>query len=85
MSEAEDVLETAKACDLSEVSATPAQPSSEADKVTLLRRLSLDLIDDELVVRLIAVEGVDHPVAIEPDAALLVFFVAVGIGVTGGV
>ncbi len=40
---------------------------------------------DELVVRHVAIEGVDDPIAVEPDEARRVFFVAVGIGVAGGV
>ncbi len=49
------------------------------------KKIACDLVDDELVVGQVAVERVDHPVAIEPDGALLVLFVAVGIGVAGGV
>ena len=44
-----------------------------------------DLLDDELVVGQVAVERVDDPVAIEPDAARLVLLEAVGVGVAGGV
>ena len=44
-----------------------------------------DLLDDELVVGQVAVEGADDPVAIEPDLARLVLLVAVGIGITRGI
>ena len=44
-----------------------------------------DLLDDELVVGQVAVEGVDDPVAVEADLARLVLLVAVGVGVAGGV
>ena len=44
-----------------------------------------DLLDDELVVGQVAVQGVDDPVAIEPDLPRLVLLVAVGVGVAGGV
>ena len=44
-----------------------------------------DLLDDEPVVGQVAVQGVDHPVAVEPDEARLVLLVAVGVGVAGGV
>ena len=44
-----------------------------------------DLLDDELVVGQVAVEGVDDPVAVEPDLARLVLLVAVGVGVAGRV
>ena len=40
-----------------------------------------DLLDDELVVGQVAVEGVDDPVAVEPDETRLVLLVAVGVGV----
>ena len=41
-----------------------------------------NLFDDELVVRQIAVEGMDHPVAIEPHEPGRVFLISVGIGVS---
>ena len=44
-----------------------------------------DLLDDELVVGQVVIEGVDDPVAVEPDDARGVLFVAVGIGVARGV
>ena len=44
-----------------------------------------DLLDDEPVVGQVAVQGVDHPVAVEPDETRLVFLVAVGVGVPSGV
>ena len=44
-----------------------------------------DLFDDELVVRLVGVERVDHPVAVEPDRPLFVLLEPVGIGVARGV
>ena len=40
-----------------------------------------DLLDRELVERQVAVERVDHPVAILPDAAPVVFLVSVRVGV----
>ena len=40
-----------------------------------------DLFDRELVVRQIAVEGVDHPVAILPDGPRLILGIAVRVGV----
>ena len=44
-----------------------------------------DLLDDEPVVGQVAVEGVDDPVAIEPDVPRLVLLEAVGVGVPGRV
>ena len=44
-----------------------------------------ELLDDELVVGQVAVEGVDDPVAVEPDEARLVLLEAVGVGVARGV
>ena len=44
-----------------------------------------DLLDDELVVRQVAVQGADHPVAVEVDLARLVFLVAVGVGIARGI
>ena len=43
------------------------------------------MLDDELGVRLVLVDGFDHPIAIEPDGALFIFLEAVGIGIAGGV
>ena len=42
-----------------------------------------NLFDDELVVRYVAVQSADNPVPVKPDLALLVFLVAVGVGVAG--
>ena len=44
-----------------------------------------DLLDGELVKGLVRVERLDHPVAVLPDDARVVFFVAVRVRVTGGV
>jgi len=44
-----------------------------------------DLVDNELVVGEVAIEGVDDPVAIEPDLSRLVFLVSIGVGITSGV
>ena len=45
------------------------------------QQIAGDLLDDELVVRQVAVERVDDPIAIEPDEPRLVLFEAVGIGI----
>ena len=44
-----------------------------------------ELLDDELIERQVAVEGIDDPIAVLPDRAWLVARVAVRVGVTGGV
>jgi hypothetical protein len=44
-----------------------------------------ELVDDELVVGLIAVERGDDPIAVFPDLARRVDGVAVGIGVAGNI
>ena len=44
-----------------------------------------DLVDNKLVIREIVIEGVDDPVAVEPDEAGGVLFVAVGVGKARGV
>ena len=44
-----------------------------------------DLVNDEAVIRQVLVERLNDPIAIEPDFARLVFFVAIGIGVVRGV
>jgi len=49
------------------------------------QQVARDLFDDEAIVGEVAIEGVDDPVAIEPDEARRVFFVAVGIGIARGV
>ena len=49
------------------------------------QQIAGQLFDDELIVRQVAVEGFDHPVAVKPDLAGLVLLVAVGIGVTSGI
>jgi hypothetical protein len=43
------------------------------------------LFDGELIEGHVGVEGTDDPVAIWPDGAAAVFFVAVGVGVAGEV
>ena len=45
--------------------------------VALGQQVAGELLDDELVVGQVAVEGADHPVAVEPDRARLVLLVAV--------
>ena len=45
------------------------------------QHVASDLLDRELVERQIAVERVNHPVAVFPDAATIVLLVAVGVGV----
>ena len=40
-----------------------------------------DLFNDELVVRQISIECIDHPIPVEPDLAWFVLFVAVRVGV----
>ena len=49
------------------------------------QQIARNLLDHELVVRHIAIERMDHPIAVEPHQARRVFFVAVGIGIAGGV
>ena len=44
-----------------------------------------ELLDDKAVVGEVAIEGVDHPVAPDPLIARKIFFVAVAVGVAGGV
>ena len=44
-----------------------------------------DLLDEELVVGHVVVEGVDDPIAIHPHEPRLVLFEAVGVGVAGRV
>ena len=39
------------------------------------------LLDCELIKRHVVVDRADHPIAIRPDAAIAIFFVAVGVGV----
>src|SRR5204863_3922242 len=41
-----------------------------------------DLFDDELVIRQIAIEGIDDPIAIKPDEAAFIFFESIRISVT---
>ncbi len=64
-----------------------AQESSGDDLVLgrIGQHVAGNLLDDELVVGQVAVEGVDHPVAIEPDLPRLVFLKAVGVGIAGGI
>ena len=47
--------------------------------------IARELLYEKLVVRQVAVEGVDHPVAVKPDVARLVLFVAVAVRVARGV
>ena len=44
-----------------------------------------DLVDDEPIERQVAVQRVDHPIAIEPDPTWLVLFKAVAVGIAGRV
>src|SRR5438067_8225287 len=44
-----------------------------------------DLVDNKLIVRHVAVQRVDYPVAVKPNAARLVLFETVGIGIARGV
>ena len=49
------------------------------------QQIAGQLLDQEPVVAHVLIQGVDHPIAPEPDFAGLVFFVAVGVGIAGGV
>ena len=49
------------------------------------QQVARQLLGGELVERHVAVQGVDHPVAVLPDRARAVNAVAVGVGVAGGV
>ena len=49
------------------------------------QHVACDLLDGEVVEGEIPVEGVDHPVAPAPHAALGIGLVAVGVGIAGGV
>ena len=49
------------------------------------QHVACDLLDGEVVEGEVPVEGVDHPVAPAPHAALGVGLVAVGVGIAGGV
>ena len=53
--------------------------------VGLGQQVAGELLDDEPVVGQVAVEGVDDPVAIEPDVPRLVLLEPVGVGVPGRV
>src|SRR5205823_2704486 len=44
-----------------------------------------NLIDDKLVVRLVAIERVNNPIAIKPNVTRLVLFETIGIGIAGGI
>lgn len=71
-----------------EVPRTGGEESRGHDVIWIVRRqhVSGDLPPEELVVREIAVQGVDHPVAIPPGiGAQLVPLEAVGVGVVGDV
>ena len=45
------------------------------------QEVARNLLDDELVVGQVAIQSADHPIAIEPDLALLVLLESVGVGV----
>jgi len=49
------------------------------------QQIAGQLFDGELIERHVAIEGVDDPVAIQPDVAMVVDVVAVGVGVAGQV
>ena len=53
--------------------------------VGLGQQIARKLLDRELIEGLIAVEGVDHPIAIGPDFAIVVEMDAVRVGVAGGI
>src|SRR5262245_55488189 len=67
--------------------------SEKGDRTPILKgpvplfgqQVACDLLDDEAVVGQVAVKGVDYPIAVEINLPRHVFFVAVGISVTGGV
>ncbi len=44
-----------------------------------------ELLDGELVEGHVGIEGVDHPVAVRPDRAVVVEVEAVGVGIAGGI
>src|SRR5207244_1078326 len=43
--------------------------------------VSRNLLDNELVVGQVAIQRADHPIAIEPDLALLILLESIGVGV----
>ena len=45
------------------------------------QEVARNLLDDELVVGQVAIQSADHPIAIEPDLALLVLLESVGVGI----
>ena len=47
------------------------------------KQIAGDLLDDELVVRHVAIDGVDHPIAPKILLARQILFVAVAIGISG--
>ena len=49
------------------------------------QQIAGELFGDELIVGQVVVEGFDHPIAIEPNVARLVFLEAIGIRVARGV
>ena len=49
------------------------------------QHVASDLFDDELVVGQVAVERLNHPIAIDPHLARLILFKTVGIGVARGI
>ncbi len=44
-----------------------------------------DLLDDEAVVRKVAVDRVDNPVAVKPDEPELILFITVAVGIARGI
>ena len=59
----------------------PGADMAEVNRLTDAAFIARDLVNDELIVRQIVVERVDHPIAVEPDPALLVLLVTIRIGV----
>ena len=47
--------------------------------------IARELLDDELIVRQITIERIDHPVSIEPDVAHRIFLVAIRVRVACGI
>ena len=58
------------------------------DELILCRirqEVASELLDQELVIRQIAIERVDHPISIEPHLPRLIFFKSIRVRVTGGI
>ena len=51
----------------------------------LRQEIARELIDGELIERLVAVEGIDDPFAVGPDGTRQVHLITVGVGVSGEV